>query len=118
MNEWGIQEYLYAYSLLSRAKNKVEPGLTITSGDTPPTRLFAQPGFSITLCCPSCSNNNNKKLWHACFVTPGASCEGPRCTPSLSLHVPTTTNSCSGQSTKTTNGFTRTEERHSLSPIQ
>jgi hypothetical protein len=92
-----------------RAKNKVEPGLTITSNNTPPTRLFAQPSFSITLCYPTCSNKDQKPR-RASFITPRASCEGPRCTPSLSLHVPTTTrtvaSAVSGHNIRTTMGFT------------
>jgi hypothetical protein len=54
-------------------------------------------------------NNIIQKLWSARFVMPIASCEGPRCIPSLSLYVPTTTRTvpsagCSGKCTKTTNG--------------
>lgn len=106
MNERETRILVCILVAKGRANNKVEPGLTITSNGTLPTRL-AQPSFSITLCYPTCSNKNQKPR-RAGFATPGASCEGPRCTPSLSLHVPTTTPSavCWGYNTKTTMGFT------------
>src|SRR6267154_4279710 len=110
MNERETRILVCIFVARGRPKNKVEPRLTITSDDTPATRLFAQPSFSITLCYPTCSNKNQKPR-RAGFVTPRASCEGPRCTPSLSLHVPTTTRTvpstvCSGYNTRTTMGFT------------
>jgi hypothetical protein len=108
MNERKTRILVCILVAKARANNKVEPGLTITSNDTLPTRL-AQPSFSITLCYPTCSNRD-QKLRRAGFATLRASCEGPRCIPSLSLHVPTTTPSAvcwgSNTNTKTTMGFT------------
>ena len=64
-------------------------------------------------------NNIIQKLWSTGFVTPIASCEGPRCIPSLSLYVPTTTRTvpstgCSGNAPRQQMGPTH---RGMLQPL-
>ena len=121
MNERETRILVCIFVARGRPKNKVEPRLTITSDDTPATRLFAQPSFSITLCYPTCSNKTKNRGAQASLrqehfarvldVLLHSHCMFPR--RQEQSHQRFVRVITPGQQWDS-----RTEERHSLSPIE